>query len=96
MLPELAVRAVQVTSRFPGVHGAPLHIGDPAVIGIRDVSKPDFGDAVTIKPGEVPVFWACGVTPQAVAMAVKPELMITHSPGYMFIGDLRDEELAVL
>lgn len=96
MRPELAVRAVQVTSRFPGVHGAPLHIGDPAVIGIRDVNKPDFGDAVTIKPGEVPVFWACGVTPQAVAMAVKPELMITHSPGYMFIGDLRDEELAVL
>ena len=96
MRPELAVRAVQVTSRFPGVHGAPLHIGEPAAIGIRDVNKPDFGDAVTIKPGEVPVFWACGVTPQAVAMAVKPELMITHSPGYMFIGDLRDEELAVL
>jgi uncharacterized protein YcsI (UPF0317 family) len=96
MSPELAIRAVQVTSRFPGVHGAPLHIGDPAAIGIRDVNKPDFGDAVTIKPDEVPVFWACGVTPQAVAMAVKPELMITHSPGYMFIGDLRDEELAVL
>ena len=95
MSPEQAIRAVQVTSRFPGVHGAPLHIGDPAAIGIDDVHQPNFGDAVTIKPGEVPVFWACGVTPQAVAMAVKPELMITHAPGYMFIGDLRDEELAV-
>jgi len=96
MRPELAVRAVQVTSRFPGVHGAPLHIGDPAAIGIKDVNRPDFGDAVTIKPGEVPVFWACGVTPQAAAMAVKPELMITHSPGHMLIGDIRDEALAVL
>ena len=95
MRPDLAIRAVQVTSRFPGVHGAPLHIGDPAVIGIADVDKPDFGDSVTIHPGEVPVFWACGVTPQAVAMAVKPELMITHSPGHMFIGDIRDEQLAV-
>lgn len=96
MRPDLAVRAVQVTSRFPGVHGAPLHIGDPAAIGIKDVDRPDFGDAVTIKPGEVPVFWACGVTPQAAAMAVKPELMITHSPGHMLIGDIRDEALAVL
>ena len=96
MRPDAAIRAVQVTSRFPGVHGAPLHIGDPAAIGIADVHKPDFGDSVTIHPGEVPVFWACGVTPQAVAMAVKPELMITHSPGYMLIGDIRDESLAVL
>lgn len=95
MRPELAIRAVQVTSRFPGVHGAPLHIGDPSVIGIDDIKKPDFGESVTIYDGEVPVFWACGVTPQAVAMAVKPELMITHSPGYMFISDVRDEELAV-
>ena len=84
-------------SGFRGVATCSLSwSGEPAAIGIRDVNKPDFGDAVTIKPGEVPVFWACGVTPQAVAMAVKPELMITHSPGYMFIGDLRDEELAVL
>ena len=96
MRPDLAIRAVQVTSRFPGVHGAPLHIGDPAAIGIKDVNRPDFGDAVTINPGEVPVFWACGVTPQAAAMAVKPELMITHSPGHMLIGDIRDEALAVL
>jgi len=96
MRPELAIRAVQVTSRFPGVHGAPVHIGDPSAIGIKDINKPEFGDSVTIHPGEIPVFWACGVTPQAVAMAVKPELMITHSPGHMFIGDIRDESLAVL
>ncbi len=89
------VRAVQITSRFPAVHGAPVHIGDPAAIGVRDIDRPDFGDRVTIRPGEVPVFWACGVTPQAVAMITKPEIMITHSPGYMFISDIRDEELAV-
>lgn len=90
------VRAVQVTSRFPAVHGAPIHIGNPASIGIQDINKPDFGDSVTIKEGEVPVFWACGVTPQAVAMQVKPELMITHAPGHMFITDLRDEQFGVL
>ena len=90
------VRTVQVTSRFPGVHGAPVHIGDPAAIGIRDVSVPDLGDPLEIRAGEVPVFWACGVTPQAVAMKSKPPLMITHSPGHMFITDLRDEDLAVL
>lgn len=90
------IRAVQVTSRFPAVHGAPLHIGNPAGIGIKDINKPDFGDAVTIKPGEVPVFWACGVTPQAVAMQVKPDIIITHAPGHMFITDKRDEEYGVL
>lgn len=92
----MVVRAVQVTSRFPGVHGAPVHMGDPAAIGIGDLSRPDFGDAVDIKAGEVPVFWACGVTPQAVAIQSKPSLMITHSPGHMFITDLRDEDLAVI
>lgn len=90
------VRAVQVTSRFPAVHGAPVHIGDPGVLGIKDLNHPDFGDRVTIKPGEVPVFWACGVTPQAVAMQVKPEWMITHAPGHMFITDKRDEEFGVI
>lgn len=96
MTPQQAIRATQITSRFPAVHGAPVHIGDPAQIGIRDIYKPEFGDAVEIKPGEVPVFWACGVTPQAVAMAVKPELFITHAPGHMFICDIKDESLAVL
>ena len=90
------VRAVQVTSRFPAVHGAPIQIGDPAAIGIRDITRPDLGDPVEIRAGEVPVFWACGVTPQAVAMASKPRLMLTHSPGHMFITDRRDAEFAVL
>ena len=88
------VKAVQVTSRFPAVHGAPIHIGDPAVIGIRDLGRPDFGDSVEIRDGEMPVFWACGVTPQAVAMTAKPEIMITHAPGHMFLCDPRDEDLA--
>ena len=90
------VRAVQVTSRFPDTHGAPIHIGDPAAIGIRDLAVPEFGDAVEIRDGETPVFWACGVTPQAVALNCKPPLMITHAPGKMFITDRRDAEYAVL
>jgi uncharacterized protein YcsI (UPF0317 family) len=90
------VRAIQITSRFPDVHGAPVHLGDPAQLGIKAISQPDFGDAVTIGPDEVPVFWACGVTPQAVMMQAKPELAITHAPGYMFISDRRESEFAVL
>ena len=93
---DRVVRAVQVTSRFPAVHGAPVHVGDPEAIGIRDLTAPDMGDSVEIRDGEVPVFWACGVTPQAVAVRSRPPLMITHSPGYMFITDMRDEDLAVL
>ena len=93
---ELVVRAVQVTSRFPAVHGAPVHVGDPSAIGIAAIDRPDLGDPVEIRPGEVPVFWACGVTPQAVAMASKPPLMITHAPGHMFITDRRDADYAVL
>ncbi|MEX0762241.1 MAG: putative hydro-lyase [Dehalococcoidia bacterium] len=94
---EKVVRAVQATSRFPAVHGAPIHIGDPSQIGIADPLKPDFGDPwPPSSPDDVPVYWACGVTPQAVAMSSKPELMITHSPGHMFVTDLKDEDLAVL
>jgi len=93
---QLIVKAVQVTSRFPQVHGAPVHIGNPKEIGIKDIDKPDFGDPVTIKDGEVPVFWACGVTPQAVAMKAKPDIMITHAPGHMFISDVRDENYSIL
>jgi len=85
--------AVRITSRFPAVHGGPVHIGDPSRIGIRDLQKPDFGDAVTVKRGEVPVFWACGVTPQAVVLKSKPDLCITHAPGHMFIADVTNEEL---
>ena len=91
------VRAVQATSRFPAVHGAPVHIGDGAALGISDPLKPSFGDPwVPEDDSYVPVYWACGVTPQAVAMASKSELMITHSPGYMFVTDLKDEDLAVI
>lgn len=93
---DKVARAVQATARFPAVHGAPVHIGDPAAIGIGDLGCPDFGDAVTVRPGETPVFWACGVTPQAVAMTARPEIMLTHAPGHMFICDVRDEELAGL
>ena len=93
---EKVVRAVQVTSRFPSVHGAPVHIGNPAAIGISDLSAPDLGEPAEVREGEVPLFWACGVTPQAVAMSSKPPLMITHSPGHMFITDMRDDDLAVI
>ncbi len=94
---DKVVRAVQATSRFPSVHGAPVHIGNPAAIGIEDVLKPDIGDAwEPASPTDVPVFWGCGVTPQAVAMVSKPPLMITHAPGHMFITDLKDEDLAVI
>lgn len=87
------VKAVTVTGAMPKVHGTPIHIGDPAAIGIRDLSRPDFGDAVTIKDGEVPVFWCCGVTPQSVVMNVKPPLVITHAPGHMFITDVKNAQL---
>ena len=93
---DKVVRAVQVTSRFPSVHGAPIHVGDPEAIGISDITKPDLGDPVEVGEGEVPVFWACGVTPQAVAMQSRPPLMITHSPGFMFITDLRNDDMAVI
>jgi uncharacterized protein YcsI (UPF0317 family) len=92
--PDKVTRAVQITARYASVHGAPVHIGDPSKIGIRNLKKPDFGDPVTIKKGEIPVFWACGVTPQAVVMKAKPELCITHAPGHMFISDVLNEELA--
>jgi len=92
--PDKVVRAVQITSRYASVHGAPIHMGDPSEIGIKDLKKPDFGDPVTIRKGEIPVFWACGVTPQAVVMRVKPDLCITHTPGHMFISDVLNEELA--
>jgi uncharacterized protein YcsI (UPF0317 family) len=93
--PPDAIKAMQITSRYPAVHGAPVHIGLPGEIGIADIARPDFGDSVPIADDELPVFWACGVTPQAVAMAARPPLMITHSPGCMFVTDLCDEELAV-
>jgi uncharacterized protein YcsI (UPF0317 family) len=94
--PADAIRAVQITSRFPSVHGAPVHLGKPEMIGITNIDKPDYGDAVPIGPDELPVFWACGVTPQAAIAAVKPEFCITHAPGSMLITDLRNTKLAAL
>lgn len=94
--PADAIRAVQITSRFPAVHGAPVHIGMPEKIGIRDLSKPDYGDAVTVRDDELPVFWACGVTPQAVIAAAKPEFAITHAPGCMLVTDMLNSRIAAL
>jgi uncharacterized protein YcsI (UPF0317 family) len=89
-------KAVTASARFPGAHGAPIHVGDPAAIGIADIDTPDYGDAQHFAPGDIPVFWACGVTPQAVALASKPPFMITHSPGNMFVTDMRNSELSAL
>ena len=91
-----AIRAIQTTTRFPNVHGAPVHFGDPAAIGIKDIARPDYGDAVDIRGGEIPVFWACGVTPQSAIRTAKPPISITHKPGCMLVTDLRNAELAVL
>jgi len=93
MTPLQALRAKEITAAFPRVHGAPVHIGDPAALGIADLSKPDFGDAVTVFPGEVPVFWACGVTPQAALAEAKLQIAITHAPGHMLVLDVSNEAL---
>ena len=92
--PADAIRAIQVTSRFPAVHGAPVHLGLPERIGIRDLSKPDYGDTVPVDAGELPVFWACGVTPQAVIAAAKPAFAITHAPGCMLVTDQLNARVA--
>jgi uncharacterized protein YcsI (UPF0317 family) len=91
-----AIRAVQITSRFPAVHGAPVHLGDPALIGIHDLAHPHYGDAVEVLPDELPVFWACGVTPQAALAQARPDFCITHAPGSMLVTDLRNPQLAAL
>jgi uncharacterized protein YcsI (UPF0317 family) len=91
--PDMIEKATELSARMPLAHGAPVHVGDPSMLGIADLSKPDFGDTVTIHPDEVPVFWACGVTPQAAIMAAKPKLALTHLPGHMFLTDLRDQDI---
>ncbi len=96
MKPAEAVRAIQVTTRFHLTHGAPVHIGSPEEIGIKDLDRPDFGDAVTIRAGEIPVFWACGVTSSLAVMSPPLPLVVTHAPGHMFVSDLRDEHLTLL
>jgi uncharacterized protein YcsI (UPF0317 family) len=96
MKPADAIRAIQVTTRFPAVHGAPVHIGKPELIGIKDLGRPDWGDAVPVHEDELPVFWACGVTPQSVIMAARPEFCITHYPGAMLVTDRRNTEFAIM
>lgn len=93
--PADAIRAIQITTRFPAVHGAPVHIGFPEAIGIKDIAKPDYGDAVPVEPGELPVFWACGVTPQSVIAAARPPFAITHAPGCMLVTDLKNNQLSL-
>jgi uncharacterized protein YcsI (UPF0317 family) len=93
--PADAIKAVEITRDYPSVHGSPVHLGDPALIGIQDINDPDFGEAVTIYPGEIPVFWACGVTPQMAVMKAKPSIMISHAPGHMFVGDMKDREFKI-
>jgi len=96
MKPADAIRAIQITTRFPAVHGAPVHIGKPELIGIKDIGKPDYGDAVPVRDDEIPVFWACGVTPQSVVATIKPEFCITHYPGTMLVTDRRNSEFAIM
>ena len=93
MTPENAQKAYDITVKMPNVHGAPVHMGDAAEVGVADVMKPDYGDAVDIYEGEIPVFWPCGVTPQAAVENAKPPIAITHAPGHMFITDIVNAEL---
>ncbi len=89
---EQVADAVRISGRYPAVHGAPVHVGDPGALGIADLARPDFGDAVEVRDGEVPVFWGCGVTPQAAIMECRPSLAITHAPGLMVVTDARDSD----
>ena len=93
MTPENAKKAAEITEKFPNVHGGPVHMGDPEKIGIKDIDHPDYGDPVEIREGEIPVFWACGVTPQAAIERAKPPIVITHAPGHMFITNVKNAEL---
>lgn len=95
MPPADALKAVEITSRFRAAHGAPVHLGDPSAIGIADIEKPDWGDPVEIRPGEIPVFWACGVTPQLVLQNARPSICITHTPGAMLIGDQASDAVSM-
>ena len=81
-----------ISAQFPLAHGAPVHWGDPAAIGIYDITAPDWGDPTPVRDGEVAVFWACGVTPQFTAKAAKPSLMITHAPAHGFVTDLKADQ----
>lgn len=89
---SLVDKVTEITNEFPNMHGGPVHAGDPKEIGICNIDKPDYGDSIEIAEDEVPVFWACGVTPQNVVLNAKPEILISHAPGHMFITDINNEE----
>ena len=93
--PEEAERAAEITKHYPMAHGAPIHIGDPEALGISDLLKPEFGQPVTMAEGQVPVFWACGVTPQEAILNAKPPIAITHAPGHMFVADITSESTRI-
>jgi len=93
--PRHLATAIRESSLLPAVHGSPVHCGDPSGLGIDDLGRPDFGDAVEAAPDDIPVFWACGVTPQAAVMASRPPFALTHAPGQMFLTDARDEQYRV-
>ncbi|MBI4716733.1 MAG: putative hydro-lyase [Planctomycetes bacterium] len=93
MNPEHVEVARRVTAAVPRVHGAPVYVGDPTALGIADLARPDYGEAVTVRPGEVPVFWACGVTPMEAILRARPEIAVTHEPGHMLVTDVRDIDL---
>src|SRR5262249_2293903 len=96
MKPADAIRAIQITTRFPAVHGAPVHLGQPELIGIADLMKPDCGARGRVRADETPVFWAWGFPPQWVVATVKPEFCITHYPGGMLVTDRRNSEFAIM
>jgi uncharacterized protein YcsI (UPF0317 family) len=95
LTPANAKRAVEITSRYPKAHGAPVHIGDPGAIGIADLDRPFAGDRIDVRPDELPVFWACGITPQAAVLRARPPLCITHAPGHMLVSDMKNSAWAL-
>jgi len=92
--PADAIRAIEITAQYPRVHGSPVHLGRPELIGITELAKPWAGDPTEVREDELPVFWACGITPQSVVLDAKPSLCITHAPGHMLVTDLKNAELA--
>jgi len=93
--PADAIKAVQITSRYPRVHGAPVHLGMPELIGVEDIGRAWQGDDPRLAPDQMPVFWACGVTPQVAVRSARPPLAITHTPAHMLVTDRRNASLAV-
>jgi len=93
--PDQAELATKITQHYPMAHGAPIHQGDAAELGIKDIATPEYGRPVTCLPDQIPVFWACGVTPQEALVAARPPLAITHAPGHMFVADISSESTRI-